>query len=254
MANVKWGAAPPPPPTPLWEGFWWSNLTVNTGFKCKVLQSSLDATWVCGYCGSHLIIFICNILSLQHPLRKSKLSFPFRLSLCLFLRRSPGCVESFSNFHLSSFGHQSSGLAYSLTTTRTIWIWVDSSLVVPLELSLVWVSLATGQLVQPPCLAITITIWSEWTQALSTPWSCLWPTLMQSSLLVLLSENHLIWVDLFRVSPLGLHAVCPLEFTLSFICRTVLDYLHIVCIYCYIITLCDNCSFILFFNDSILHH
>ncbi len=35
----------PSTPTALWEEFWWSNPSLNTGFKCQVLQSSLAAAW-----------------------------------------------------------------------------------------------------------------------------------------------------------------------------------------------------------------
>ncbi len=82
---LRWGEYQPLPPpcTALWEEFWWSDLIKNIEFKWKILQSSLAATWFCGYCGSH-IIFICNISPLQYPLRKSKLSLFFGLSLCLF--------------------------------------------------------------------------------------------------------------------------------------------------------------------------
>jgi hypothetical protein len=51
-------------------------------------------------------------------------------------------------------------------------IWVDSILVVPLRLSLLWVSLATAHGVQPPSLAIMRIIWSEWPQAWWPPLSC----------------------------------------------------------------------------------
>jgi hypothetical protein len=32
----------------------WSDLTINTESKWKVLQYSLTATWTCDHCGSHL--------------------------------------------------------------------------------------------------------------------------------------------------------------------------------------------------------
>ncbi len=50
-------------------------------------------------------------------------------------------------------------------------------------------------------------------------------------------ENHLTWAHSVLVVPLGLHAVCPREFPLSFICRTIPDYytLWASFVYCFIV-------------------
>ncbi len=51
-----------------------------------------------------------------------RVSWPFfRLWLCLFLTRSLGFLELFSNFPLSVFGYLSIGPAPSLAISRTIW-------------------------------------------------------------------------------------------------------------------------------------
>jgi hypothetical protein len=66
----------------------------------KVLQFSLGChmdLWL--HCGSHLIIVIISLL--HHPLRKSKVDSCFRLSFFLFSARFLGCLELFSNSHLS---------------------------------------------------------------------------------------------------------------------------------------------------------
>jgi hypothetical protein len=62
-----------------------------------------------------------NISLFQLPTRKSKHDLIFRLSLSLFLVRSLGCLELFSNSHFSVFGSQETGLASCPTIMRTIW-------------------------------------------------------------------------------------------------------------------------------------
>ncbi len=102
-------------------------------------------------------------------------------------------LKSDRMFVLSVFGHQSPSLASLPGHQVNHLIWVDSSLMALLELPLAMLT------------------WS------SLPY---W-----------LSKNHLIWVDSIPVVSLGLHAVCPLEFPLSLLYRTVSDY-YIFCIYC----------------------
>ncbi len=60
--------------------------------------------------------------------------------------------------------------------------------------------------------------------------------------------NHLIWVDPILIVPLGCHAICPREFPLRFICRTVYAcwlLCLIVWVYClhYHITFCSLMSY-----------
>jgi hypothetical protein len=61
---------------------------------------------------------IFNISLLQLSTRKSKQTLFFRLSLCLFLVWSLGCLELFPNSHLRVFGHQATGPAFHLTITK----------------------------------------------------------------------------------------------------------------------------------------
>jgi hypothetical protein len=116
-----------------------------------------------------IIIFInSNIISLLHlTLRKSKLIL-FRLSLCLFLTRSLGFKELFSNSPLSIFGKLSRGQASGLAITRAIWS----------EWTQVWwppwnslVLSAFGHLSQGPASRLTVprTVWSEWTWSGQSP-------------------------------------------------------------------------------------
>jgi hypothetical protein len=121
----------------------------------------------------------------------------FRLSLCQFLTRPLGFLKLFSNSPLSAFGCLSQGPAYRLAITRTIW--------------------------------------SEWTQAW---WPPLWVSLVFWVPLASLSrgparsdgsQNHLIWGDSIRTPSFAIKT--PLEGLLGRL--TFMIYLlRIYCIFC----------------------
>ncbi len=127
-----WREGPPPPPTGLWEEFWWPNLTISYGLKWNILQYSLAAvTQICDYSGSHLIIIIiCNISPLHHPWRKSNLSLSVGLSISLSL--TPLAVQIRS----SAFP---------------------------------WLSVATAHTFQPLCLNNMRAFLPKWTQSWRSP-------------------------------------------------------------------------------------
>jgi hypothetical protein len=81
-----------------------------------VLTSSSTSLW-----SSHLF----NI-----PRQRASLLF-FGLSLCWFLSRFLGCLWSFSDYHLSVFGHCKRGLPSLPSYNENLLIWVDSMWVVP---------------------------------------------------------------------------------------------------------------------------
>jgi hypothetical protein len=113
---------------------------VKSDYKCWIqMKGSLVLTWC--YTGlwllcSHLLILI-YISSLQPTLRKSKLRLSSKLSLCLVLSRSPGCLRVI--FRLSFVRLWPPGNRSSLPSDyqENHLIWVNSYPVVPLELSLV---------------------------------------------------------------------------------------------------------------------
>jgi hypothetical protein len=88
------------------------------------------------------------------------------------LSRSLGCLELFSNSHFSAFGHHSRGSASLPDYHENHMTWVDSSLVVPLEL-----------------------YWSF-------DWFFGHCSRSPASLLGL-HKNHLVWVDSNLLAPLG---------------------------------------------------
>jgi hypothetical protein len=72
---------------------------------------------------------------------------------------------------------------------------------------------ATAHAVQPPCLAITRTIWPEWTRAWWPPLSCFWLTLTRLSLPIWLSQEP---SDMSGINP---DSPLALEFCLRVIYR-----------------------------------
>jgi hypothetical protein len=90
----------------LWKYFWWSDQAVKSECKQKVSLYSLDCHPDLLHCGSHLIIFICNISPLQHSLRKYKLLFSFGCHTAC-LSGSLGCLKLLVSFPLSVVGHRS---------------------------------------------------------------------------------------------------------------------------------------------------
>jgi hypothetical protein len=170
--------APPPPPHCWYEG---RATSIYTEFWGRIPQDLVMLSH-----GSHLIIIIIiisnnnDISLLHHPLRKSKLTL-FGLSLCLFwvTCRSLGFLELFPNPPFECLWLLVTLSNHAPGHHKTHLIWVNSSLMAPLELSLVF--------------------------------KHLWPPLMRSSLLPDSPENYLLWVDLIRTVPFGLHADSPLE-------------------------------------------
>ncbi len=109
---------------------WYEGRTINTESGEKILHYSvLLCTVLWQHSGSHLIINIIIIISsLQHSLRKSK--FIYSCSGChlaFYFGRSLDCLRSFLDF--------------------------------------IWASFANAHIVQPPCVTILRTIWSERTQS-----------------------------------------------------------------------------------------
>ncbi len=140
---------------------------------------------------------------------------PFDLSW-LELGSSPW---AYCSLVLSIFGNQSPEPASQPDHHENHMVWVDSNPDVPRELPL-----ATAQKVQPPLLTALRTIWSVWTHS--------------------------------RLSPLPFMQFVLLSAPQDFVCRMVLDYCTLCAsnVYCIIIvSFCNNYSFILFFNESILH-
>ncbi len=123
-----------------------------------------------------------------------------------------GSLKLFSDFHLSVFGHSSHCSASLLDYHENHLTWVDSSMVVPLETQLSFECLlAIAHVVQPPCLAITRTIWSEWTWAWWPPLSCLRPPSQGPASPPEYPKNHLIWVNSIWEVPLCFHTNSPLN-------------------------------------------
>ncbi len=151
----------------LWEYFLWSDQAVKSECKQKVSQYSLDCHPDLLHCGSHLIIFICNISPLQHSLRKLHLSFGCHTAC---LSGPPGCLKLLISFPLSvvATGH----LVASLPGHHENYlIWVGSSLMSPLELRLFH--------------------WESFGHCTHSPAS-----------LPDHHKNHLIWVDSSLIAPL----------------------------------------------------
>ncbi len=98
--------------------------------------------------------------------------------------------------------------------------------------NLPWESFGPCSRIQPSCLVITRTIWSGQTPAWWLQLSCLWPLLHGPASPPDYHENHLIWVDLNLMVPLGVHANSSLS---SFICRMVSAYCTV---YCALFTFC----------------
>ncbi len=82
-----------------------------------------------------------------------------------FLIRSLGFLELFSNSTLSAFGHLSRGLASCLAITRTIWSEWTRAWWSPFELALFLSSFGCLSWGPAFCLTVPRTIWSEWTRS-----------------------------------------------------------------------------------------
>ncbi len=145
-----------------------------TDFWAKVLQfpGLLSQGPVTGIVRFSLIIIIinCNIISRLHQtLRKSKLSFAFRLSLCLFLDRSLGFLESFSNCSPGLFLPPLMRSSLPPNYHENLLIWFNSILVVPHELSLVLSAFGHSSRGGASPLTVPIPIWSKWTWSGQSP-------------------------------------------------------------------------------------
>jgi hypothetical protein len=155
---------PCPLPTALWEEFLVVKPSINTGFKWKVLQFSIAAT------GSvAVMVLISSSSSATYHLFNipwDRVSWVFLLAVTC-LSRSLGCLKSFFGFHLSPFGHHSSRPTSLPDHHKNHLIWVDTSLMAPIELLLV-----TTHAAQPPDDYL---------------------------------KNHLIWLDSIQIVPLGFH-------------------------------------------------
>ncbi len=102
-------------PSLLIWGLWLTYLNQMRGDYSSVPWIAVAQT--CGsLIGSHPSS--SSISTSPFPMRKSKLT---RLLLCLFTVRTLGCLELFSNSHLSIFDHWATGPASRLTITRTVW-------------------------------------------------------------------------------------------------------------------------------------
>jgi hypothetical protein len=99
--------------------------------------------------------------------------------------------------------------------------------------------LATAYADQPHRLAITRTIWSEWTRTWWPPLSCLWPPLMCSCFLASISREPFDLSGFSRDNPFSFHANSPLS-SPEIHCRTINAY----CMFCTLFILC-------LLNDSI---
>ncbi len=69
--EIKFDLSPPLFPLLCWRSSDWSDLTINTEFKWKVLQYSLAGTRTCGHCGSHSLPSTGNHLIIIHRERVS---------------------------------------------------------------------------------------------------------------------------------------------------------------------------------------
>ncbi len=215
---MRWEPAPPPmavikcnqPPFPCCSAG--GILMVRSEKYWVQMKGSSVLTWLSQ--GPVALLWF-SLHHLHHPLRKSELAFVLRLSLCLFLVRSPICLESFSDSFFTVFGHRATSPASCLTTTRTIWSEWTRALYY--SLALAWESVALDfclrQCRPGSLLAILKTTWSEWT--------CAWWSLGLALRLLASNqkeqpplpdhlENLLIWVDSIKMIPLGFAQYVPL--------------------------------------------